>query len=170
MLNIYFGEWGSGRLQRLPYLGYHVLIMFLVVFIAIGLVFAMGLLGSLMSGNIKEIENIMGNQLGILASVLFTILILSMIIGQINIFAKRIRDMGLPVIWTILGIIVISMALNLIYPPQDIVIDTTTIETAQSRLSTASATMSSSNSVVALYNLMVFLLLIFVPSDTFRKN
>ena len=27
MLKIYFGEWGSGKLQRLPYLGYHILLM-----------------------------------------------------------------------------------------------------------------------------------------------
>jgi len=28
MFKIYFSEWGEGKLQRLPYFGYHLLFMF----------------------------------------------------------------------------------------------------------------------------------------------
>jgi len=31
MLKVYFGEWGSGRLKRLQYLGYYILLLALLL-------------------------------------------------------------------------------------------------------------------------------------------
>ena len=42
MLNTYFGEWGTGRLQRLPYLGYHVLLMVLIMASIFGAIMLVG--------------------------------------------------------------------------------------------------------------------------------
>ena len=44
MLKVYFGEWGNGRLQRLAYLGYYLLLIVIATAIIFGAVFVLPLM------------------------------------------------------------------------------------------------------------------------------
>jgi len=129
MLKVYFGEWKSGRLKRLPYLGYYLLIMFLVMAIMFGGMFAMGLMDAVMGANMKVIEKAVEEGGGIVFILLFMVVMFGAMVAQINIFAKRVRDMGLPVLWTIVGLFIFAVVLNIAFPPQEIMVESSTVET-----------------------------------------
>lgn len=117
MFKTYFGEWTTGRLARLPWLGY-----------ALGLFGAMMLIGILvgggaglmmgMSGDPAEaearMEDMMGG-IGPVVMVLMVILGLVISVASLNINAKRFRDMGLPGGWTLLGVIVVSFVVAALF-------------------------------------------------------
>jgi len=169
MLKVYFGEWGNGRLQRLAYLGYHVLLMFIVVAVIFFSIFTVGAAENFVGGDLIATQAMLGERFGFLAIFGIVALIMAMIVGQINIMAKRIRDMGLPAVWTILGIIVVSMLLNMLFPAQVIEVGTAVVKTAGGAAA-AATTQTVSSSIVQLFDTVVFLCLLFIPSDAFRKN
>lgn len=115
MFRALFGNVKTGRLLRLPYLGYSLLIGVLVVVLL--MVFFMSLVGAgatehLMEGNFQEIQQELRERLG------FAMIAVSVLVGIFfsfagcNIMAKRIRDMGLPGWWTVLLIIVVPAVLS----------------------------------------------------------
>ena len=53
MLKTYFGEWGTGRLQRLPYLGYHILLMVLIIASIFGAIMLVGTIENIIGGSIR---------------------------------------------------------------------------------------------------------------------
>ncbi len=170
MFNIYFGNWGDGKLQRLPYLGYYVLLMVLVMLILFGGIFAIGATETMMSGNLADIQQLLTNKLGFVALFGIIILFFAVFIGQVNIFAKRIRDMGLPVLWTITAIVIVSIVLNVIFPPHEVAISAASVQTANSSVTTMAAHSTSSSMVTQAFDMFVFLCLLFIPSNTFRNK
>ncbi len=169
MKDIYFGEWKSGRLKGLPYLGYYFLMFFLFALIMFGGVFLLGGLGNMMNGNMGAMGESLKSGGGMVAGLLLMVAFIAFAAGQFNIFAKRIRDMGLPVLWTVVGIIILSILLNIVFPPHEVVMQSATVATANSTMQSASTTVSTSGPANVL-NLIIFLALIFVPSDTFKRS
>jgi uncharacterized membrane protein YhaH (DUF805 family) len=169
MLKVYFGEWGEGRLQRLAYLGYHVLLMFIIVAIIFGAIFAVGATEKVMGGDIMATQAMLSERFGLVAIFGIVILMMAMLLGQINIMAKRIRDMGLPAVWTILGIVVVSMILNMLFPAQVTEVSTAIVKTAEGTAAAATA-QTTASPIVQLFDTVVFLGLLFIPSDAFRKH
>ncbi len=167
MLKIYFGEWGDGRLQRLPYLGYHILLMVLVIAIIFGSIMAMGAMENMVGASIVQTQTMLLEKMGILGIIGIVILIFATILGQINILGKRLRDMGLPVLWTILGIIALSMILNVLFPPQEVTMAAASIQTADGSASAMAARSTTTSVVVQVFDMIVFLCLVLIPSDTF---
>ena len=170
MFKIYFGEWGSGKLQRLPYLGYHILLMVIVFAIIFGIIFAVGATESMMSGNIADTQAMLMGKFGILAIISIVILMFAAMLGQVNILAKRLRDMGLPVLWTILGIIVISMILNIAFPPQEVTMAAVAVHDDNVSATAVAASSMSTSMVVQAFDMIVFLCLLFIPSNTFGNK
>ncbi len=169
MLKVYFGEWGNGRLQRLAYLGYHVLLMFIVAAVIFAAIFAVGAAENFIGGDLIATQAMLGERFGFLAIFGIVVLMIAMILGQVNIMAKRIRDMGLPAVWTILGIVVISMLLNMLFPAQVIEVGTAVVKTAGGAAA-AATTQTVSSPVVQIFDTVVFLCLLFIPSDAFSKK
>jgi uncharacterized membrane protein YhaH (DUF805 family) len=170
MLKTYYGEWGTGKLKRLPYLGYHLLLMVLIMVIIIGTIFAVGAAENFIDGNLAETQKMLMDKFGFVAIAGIMVLIFSAMLGQINIFGKRIRDMGLPVFWTILGIIAISMLLNVIFPPQEVSMAAASVQTADGSATAVAASTTTASMVVQLFDMIVFLCLVFIPSNTFGSN
>jgi uncharacterized membrane protein YhaH (DUF805 family) len=135
----------------------------------IGGMLFLGTMDRLISGDVVGIGKAINQEGGIVLIGIFMILMIFVMIGQANIFFKRIRDMGLPVLWSIVALFVISIGLNIAYPPHQVAIESTTIETATTTIKSASATMNSSNNIINIFNLIVFLALIFIPSNTFKR-
>jgi uncharacterized membrane protein YhaH (DUF805 family) len=170
MLKTYFGEWGSGKLQRLPYLGYHILLMVLVVAVIFAGIFAVGATENLMGGDLEATQKLLADKFGIIAIIFIAALMFIAMLGQINILGKRIRDMGLPVLWTILGIIVLSLVLNLLFPPQEVTMNALAVQSDNVKAVTANATVTTTNMIVQIFDLLVFLCLVLIPSNTFKNK
>jgi len=170
MLKIYFGEWGSGKLQRLPYLGYYILLMVIVFVIIFGGIFAVGAGETIMGGDIAATQAMFMDKFGILAIMGIVALMFIAMLGQVNILGKRIRDMGLPVLWTILGIILLSMMLNVIFPPHEVAMSAATISSADGSATAVAASTTTTNMIVQIFDMVVFLCLVLIPSNTFGNK
>ena len=170
MLKTYFGEWGEGKLQRLPYLGYHILLMFLVVAIILAGIFAVGAAENLIGGDLATTQKMLMDKFGIVAIIGIAALMFFAMLGQVNILGKRIRDMGLPVLWTILGIIAVSMILNLVFPPQEVAMSAAAVQTADGSATAVAASTTTTSMIVQIFDLIVFLCLVLIPSNTFGNK
>ncbi|WP_294955154.1 DUF805 domain-containing protein [Sulfurovum sp.] len=170
MWNVYFGEWSKGRLKRLPYLGYYVLLIVLVIAAAFGMIFAAGSLEAVMNGTILENQAALLEHFGIATLIGVVTFMVVVIVAQVNILAKRIRDMGLPAFWTIVGLIAVSVLLNILFPVQHTEISSAVLHTAAGTSTAFQAHSSTGSKVVQLFDLVVFLCLVFIPSDAFRKR
>lgn len=170
MLKVYFGEWGNGRLKRLAYLGYYLLLMVLFAAILFGSIFAVGATENIMNGDIAATQAMLLDRFGFVFIALIFVFMIAMMVAQINILAKRIRDMGLPAVWTILGIIAVSLVLNILFPAQSVEVHTAVVKTAEGTMAAAETHATTASTIVQLFDLVVFLCLIFIPSDAFSKN
>jgi len=170
MLKTYYGEWGTGKLQRLPYLGYHLLLMVLIMVIIIGTIFAVGAAENFIGGNLAETQTMLMDKFGFVAIAGIMVLIFAAMLGQINILGKRIRDMGLPVLWTILGIIVISLVLNVAFPPEEVTLSAAAVQSADGSATAVAASATTASMVVQIFDMLIFLCLLFIPSNAFGSK
>ena len=169
MLKTFFGEWGTGRLQRLPYLGYHILLMVLIMASIFGAIMLVGTIENIMGGSLEEIQTMLLDKFGIIGIIGIVALVFITLLAQVNILGKRIRDMGLPVLWTILGIVAISMVLNVIFPPE-VTMAATSIQTADGSATAMAASSTNTNMFIQAFDMIVFACLVFIPSNTFGSN
>lgn len=170
MFNTYFGDWRTGKLQRLPYLGYHLLMIVLIVAIILGTVFAAGVAENFIGGNLVEAQKMLMDKFGFVAIAGIMVLIFAAMIGQINLLAKRIRDMGLPVLWTIVGIIFVSLLLNVAFPPQEVALSAAAVQTADGAATAVAVSQTSASTIVQLFDSIIFLCLVFIPSNAFESK
>ena len=170
MLKTYFGEWGTGKLQRLPYLGYHLLLIILTIAIILGTIFAVGAAEHFMGGNLAETQKMLMNKFGFVAIAGIMFLIFIAMLGQVNILIKRIRDMGLPVLMTIIGIMLISLILNIALPPQEVAMSAAAVQTSNGSTLAVATTTTTANTFVQIFDMIIFLCLLFIPSNTFGSK
>jgi len=112
MLKTLFGDAATGRLARLPYLGYWFLLGLLGIVIAIGIGASIGVAEQAIGGDIQQAQAHLRENLGLPAiSFIFAVGIL-LLFGNLNLMAKRIRDMGLPGWWVVLGFVVLNAIIS----------------------------------------------------------
>jgi len=142
MFNAYYGEFSSGRLKRLPYFGYIVLLA--VLFFAFMLATVATIVGfeKAIGGDLAMAQELIRNSLSIPYMIILAIFMFALFVGGLNIFAKRARDTGLPGWLFVLGFIIVSMLVAKFISP------------------------NAGHSI----NIIVGLLLLFIPSDTFKGN
>ena len=169
MLKTYYGEWGTGKLQRLPYLGYHLLLIVLIMAIIMGTIFAVGAAENFMGGNLAETQKMLMDKFGFVAIAGIMVLIFTAMLGQLNILGKRIRDIGLPVLGTIIGIMLISLILNIVLPPQEVAMSAATVQSTDGSAAAVAAT-TTANMYVQIFDMIVFLCLLFIPSNAFGSK
>lgn len=104
MVEIYFKNFMDGRLARLQYLGYSLLLTAIAFGIIIVLVFAMGAGEHLLGGDLTQAQDKLRGWFALPTVVLFSLGYLVLIVAGANIMAKRIRDMGLPGWWVVVAI------------------------------------------------------------------
>jgi hypothetical protein len=142
--------------------------MVLVMAIIFGMIIAVGAVEN-MGGNIAETQTMLLEKFGMLGVIGMVILIFVAIAGQINILGKRIRDMGLPVLWTILGIVAISMVLNVIFPPE-VTMAAASVQTTDGSATAMAASTTSTSMILQIFDMIVFACLVFIPSNTFKNK
>ena len=106
MFGVLFGDITSGRLLRLPYLGYSILIGVLGLLIAIGIGASLGIAERLVGGDIQQAQEQLREQFGIPAIIIIGAIFSVLFLAHLNLMAKRIRDMGLPGWWMVLALFV----------------------------------------------------------------
>ena len=169
MINTYFKEWGTGKLQRLPYLGYHFLLIAMAFAIVIAAIFAVGTMENVLGGDLVQTQQMLTEKFGVISIIAFSIFVFIIMMAQVNILGKRIRDIGLPVLATIFAIIALSMVLNFVFPPEVLSVATSSIQTDTASASSMVANVKTSP-IVQIFDAVIFLSLLFLPSNTFSKN
>ncbi len=164
MWRIYFGEWQTGRLKRLAYLGYDLLLFAITVVAIVGVVVLNGV-ESFETLNVAAIVETWGL---VSITVMFVVFV-AVFVAHINIMAKRFRDMGLHPWWTIAGIVLVSTLLSWLFPTQEIAFEAAIVQDAT--LHTAIDTDASVGGMIGqFFDLIVFLALVSIPSDFFRNT
>jgi uncharacterized membrane protein YhaH (DUF805 family) len=152
MLSTYFGDVTSGRLLRLPFIGYLILLQVVMFALVMGGAASLGIAENLVGGNLQDAQAMLGEKFGIPAMIVIAIVMALYLFADLNLKAKRIRDMGLPGWWTLLAVIVISIVVTIV------------INIA------FGSDPETSNRISSIFTAIAFLALLFIPSDTFSGN
>lgn len=118
MLRVLLREVRDGRLRRLPYLGYGLLLGALMAMVGFMLVVFLGGAATLTGADLQETQTRIGEHLGPVGVPLLAILGLGFGFAALNLQAKRLRDMGLPGWLTLAGIVLLEVGLSLAIAPQ----------------------------------------------------
>ena len=156
MFTVLFGDVKGGRLARLPYLGYLVLLMAIGMGIMFGGIVIVGGIERMMGGDIQQTQEMLLQNFGVPGLILIVVVALLLGFANLNIAAKRIRDMGLPGWWTMLGVVIVSMAVALVFPGETIVQD--------------GQTLMQSSLPSSVLDLVVFAALLLVPGNMFGSK
>jgi uncharacterized membrane protein YhaH (DUF805 family) len=109
MFKAFFGDISNGRLMRLPYLGYSLLLALLVIGFGFAIVLAIGIGEHLIGGDLQQAQDKLREWFTLPFLVVFTLVSALFFFAGLNIMAKRIRDTGLPGWWVVLVIIVLGV-------------------------------------------------------------
>lgn len=112
MFKVLFGEVTKGRLMRLPYLGYSLLLVFLMIAFVAAVVLAIGAGEHLIGGDLQLAQDKLREWFTLPFIVIFGLVSASLVFGGVNIMAKRIRDIGLPGWWLVVAIIALEGVLS----------------------------------------------------------
>ncbi|OOY34206.1 DUF805 domain-containing protein [Solemya velum gill symbiont] len=118
MLKVLFKDLHDGRLQRLQFLGYTILLWLFAFAIFVLMVAAIGAGEHLMGGNLQQAQEKLFASFSIPVFIGLGIVMLLFSFAHMNLYAKRIRDIGLPGWWGVLVIILLSIALSLLVSAQ----------------------------------------------------
>ncbi len=118
MLKKLFGEITNGRLTRLPYLGYSLLLaaLFLGLGIVVGLMIGVG--EQLIGGDLQQAQATLAEWLTLPFMLVFGLVVVLIAFAGANIMAKRIRDIGLPGWWSVLAIVVLTGVVSVVTSAQ----------------------------------------------------
>lgn len=142
MLNVYFGEFTTGRLKRLQFLGYALLLAALMLGFVFAVVLAIGAGEHVMGGDLQQAQDKLRDMFGIPATIVVVLFGLAVFIAKLNIMAKRIRDMGLSGWWIVLALLLVSGGVS------------------------AGASEQTGSAVYGVFTILLLL----IPSDTFGKK
>ncbi len=108
MFKVLFGDVSNGRLMRLPYLGYSLLLVALMMGFMFAVILAIGAGEQIIGGDLQQAQDKLREWFTLPAMLLFGLATALFAFGGANIMAKRIRDIGLPGWWLVLGIVVLT--------------------------------------------------------------
>ena len=118
MFKIYFGEIRDGRLVRLQYLGYSLLLAAIAFGIVILVVLAIGAGEHIIGGDLQQAQDKLRDWFSLPFMVLFGLAYLGLAFAGANIMAKRIRDIGLPGWWVVLVVMLLTGFSSTVGPEQ----------------------------------------------------
>lgn len=113
MLKTLFGDITGGRVPRLPFLGYWLLLVVVLLVVIIGIGAAVGAAEHLVGGDLESAQAQLRSQFGLPALAVGIVVVAGFVFAGANLYAKRLRDIGLPGWWTVLGLIVAGLVISL---------------------------------------------------------
>jgi len=152
MFNTYFGSVTSGRLLRLPFVGYIILLNVVFIALMLGGAASLGVAENMVGGDLTQAQQMLSEKFGIPAMIIIAIIIFGVLFATLNLKAKRIRDMGLPGWKTLLAawaaLIVIAIIVSMVF----------------------GANTETTEQITSIVSSIAILALIFIPSNTFNKT
>ena len=142
MFKVLIGDIKDGRLVRLPYLGYSLLLILLVAGFIFAIIIAIGAGEHIMGGDLQQAQDKLRAWFTLPFLIVFGLFFVLILFAGLNIMAKRIRDSGLPGWWGVLIIAVVSGVVSVVIS-----------EEASSGLHT-----------------LVWFVLLFVPTNAFNRG
>ena len=118
MFRVLFGDITNGRLIRLSYLGYSLLLALCVIGFGLAIGLAIGAGEHLIGGNIQQAQDRLREWFTLPFFIVFGLVSALFAFGGMNIMAKRIRDIGLPGWWVVLVITVLEGIISFIVSGQ----------------------------------------------------
>jgi len=118
MWKAYFGDFSTGRLKRLQYLGYAILLAVLMTAFMLAIVFAIGAGEHLIGGDLQQAQDKLRGWFGVPASIIVMVIFMAAALAKLNIMAKRIRDMGLSGWWLAIAILLAIGATSTLHTEQ----------------------------------------------------
>jgi uncharacterized membrane protein YhaH (DUF805 family) len=112
VLKTLFGDVHSGRLKRLQYVGYSLLLSLLMIGFGFAVVAAIGLGEDFIGGDLQQVQDMLRERLTLPYMIVFAVATLLFMFTGANIMSKRIRDIGLPGWWSVLALLVLFTALS----------------------------------------------------------
>lgn len=112
MLKTLFGDVHNGRLKRLQYVGYSLLLSLLMIGFGFAVVAAIGLGEDFIGGDLQQVQDMLRERLTLPYMIVFAVATLLFMFTGANIMSKRIRDIGLPGWWSVLALLVLFTALS----------------------------------------------------------
>jgi len=109
MFRALWGDIQAGRLKRLPFLGWLLVVSVLAVMVVLAVSFGIAAVEHMTGGEPVHPQLALDQSLGPVGFMLLSVILALLLMGQLNLMAKRVRDMGLPVPWLlVLGWLVLS--------------------------------------------------------------
>ena len=108
MIKALLGDVKTGRLMRLQYLGYSLLVYLLMFGFVFVVILAIGAGEHIIGGDLQHAQDKLREMFTLPAMIVFAVIMPLFLFMAANIMAKRIRDIGLPGWWSVLAIIVIT--------------------------------------------------------------
>jgi uncharacterized membrane protein YhaH (DUF805 family) len=108
MIKALLGDVKTGRLMRLQYLGYSLLVYLLMFGFVFVVILAIGAGEHIIGGDLQHAQDKLREMFTLPAMIVFAVIMPLFLFMVANIMAKRIRDIGLPGWWSVLAIIVIT--------------------------------------------------------------
>ena len=108
MINALFGDVKTGRLMRLQYLGYSLLLSLLMFGFGLAIVLAIGAGEHIIGGDLQQAQDKLREMFTLPLMIVYAVVMPLFVFIGLNILAKRIRDIGLPGWLTVLVIIVLE--------------------------------------------------------------
>jgi uncharacterized membrane protein YhaH (DUF805 family) len=112
VLKTLFGDVHNGRLKRLQYVGYSLLLSLLMIGFGFAVVAAIGLGEDFIGGDLQQVQDMLRERLTLPYMIVFAVATLLFMFTGANIMSKRIRDIGLPGWWSVLALLVLFTALS----------------------------------------------------------
>ena len=106
MTKVLLGEIKTGRLRRLQYLGYSLLLSLLLFGFGLAVVLAIGAGERIIGGDLQQAQDQLRDMFTLPVMLVFAVIMPLFFFVGANIMAKRIRDIGLPGWWMVLAIVV----------------------------------------------------------------
>jgi len=108
MFDTFFGDIRNGRLPRLPYLGYSLLVSLLLLSFVLAIIVAIGAGKHLIGGDIQQAQAKLRQWVTLPFMVVFGLFMAMVLFVSANLKAKRLRDIGLPGWWLVLVIAMLT--------------------------------------------------------------
>jgi uncharacterized membrane protein YhaH (DUF805 family) len=108
MIKALFGDVKTGRLRRLQYPGYSLLLSLLMFGFVLAVVLAIGAGEHIIGGDLEQAQEQLREMFTLPVMLVFAVVMPLFLFAGANTMAKRIRDIGLPGWWMVLAIIVIT--------------------------------------------------------------
>ena len=113
MLKKLFGEVKTGRLNRLAFLGYWVLLTAFMIAMGFAIVLAIGAGEMLIGGDLAEAQETLRKWFTAPTVIVVGLVSMVTLFGHLNIIAKRVRDIGLPGWWVVLLLAIVGVVVSI---------------------------------------------------------